>query len=323
MTMKQKTLITLLIPACLSIIIFCTENNMPPVKWIYIPNYVKLNNSEVQNAVSSNDVICFTGVIITDKGRIRMKSNSLIAKVLKKAHESGKIIYPLIAFENSYTGKKILNSKALIKKTAESIVKFVSENGFPGYHLDLEYIDSSYAEKLLQLIKTIKASEGNLKLTMAIYPQINFKSPYSGFHDISLLAPYIDEAVIMCYDMHRPDTLPGPVTDILWAEKNIIHTLEYLDPYQVILGIPAYGYLWADDSRAKAVSAKHGASLKKKYGSSRDKSGCVYIEYFSMGVKTAGYIADKETENSMKILAEKYRLRGTALWRAGFEENMK
>jgi len=318
--MKNRIILPLIIMFFLNITVFCTGSAKEPIKWIYIPHYAKLTADDIAAAVSTNNIICFTGVFITGSGEIRFNRNSLIQEVIKSAAESGKILYPLISFENSASGKKILNSKTLMEKAAANITGFTRNRSFPGFHLDLEYIDSTYAEKLSVLLKTIKENSGELKVTMALYPQVEFNSPYSGFHDITLLAPHIDEAVIMCYDMHRPDTNPGPVTDIKWTEKNIIQLLKFLPSHKIILGIPAYGYIWPDNSSARAVSAKHGASLKKRYGYRRDDSGCAYLEYSGKGATTRGYISDKETRGKMIELAAGYSLGGYAIWRAGFED---
>ncbi len=318
--MKNRIILPLIILILLNITVFCTGSTQEPVKWIYIPQYAKLTENEIAAALSDYDIICFTGVFITGNGEIRFNENKLISRIVKSGRDSNKILYPLITFENSASGKKILNSKALMDKSAAKITGFTRNRSFPGFHLDLEYIDSAYAEKLSIFVKTIKENSGELKLTLALYPQVDFNSPYAGFHNIALLAPYIDEAVIMCYDMHRPDTEPGPVTDISWTEKNIIHLLRFLPPHKIILGIPAYGYLWSDDSSARAVSAKHGASLKKRHGYRRDDSGSAYLEYSVKGARTRGYISDKETRGKMLEIASRHTLGGHALWRAGFED---
>jgi len=318
--MKKKILLSFIVIICMSSFIFCSEIKKEPVKWIYIPHYAKLSDNEIAAAVSDYDIICFTGVLITGNGEIRFNGNSLLNKTIKSGNDSKKILYPLISFENSASGIKILNSKNLMEKTAVKIVEFCRNRSFTGFHLDLEYIDSSYAEKLSNFVKTIKENCGDLKLTMALYPQIDFNSPYSGFHDITLLAPHIDGAVIMCYDMHRPDTKPGPVTDMRWTEKNINYLLKFMPPDNIILGMPAYGYLWSDNSAARAISAKHGAALKKRHGYIRDNSGCVYIEYNINGKITKVYISDIETRSRLLQIALRYSLGGHALWRAGFED---
>lgn len=317
--MRKKILIPFIIMLFINSSIFCSEIKKEPVKWVYIPHYAKLSVNEIA-AINDYDVICFTGVFLTGNGEIRYNENSLISRIIKSGRDSNKIIYPLISFENTASGKKILNSKTLMEKAAANITGFTRNQSFPGIHLDFEYIDSSYADKLAIFIKTINDNCGELKLTMALYPLVDFNSPYAGFHDIELLAPHIDEAVIMCYDMHRPDTKSGPVTDITWIEKNIIHLLKFLPSRKIILGIPAYGYLWSDDSSARAVSAKHGAVLKKKHGYRRDDSGCAYLEYSIKGKTVRGYISDKEMRNKMIEAVTRYTLGGYAVWRAGFEE---
>ena len=98
---------------------FSSEKNKDLTKWIYIPDYARLTNDEVISAVADNDVLSFTGVFISRDGDIRFNKNNLLNTILQTAADKGRTVYPLIAFENAASGKRILNCRDIIVYFAE------------------------------------------------------------------------------------------------------------------------------------------------------------------------------------------------------------
>ncbi len=155
---------------------------------------------------------------------------------------------------------------------------------------------------------------------MAVFPQIEFPKERAGFHDLAVIGPHLDEIVLMCYDLHRQGTTPGPVTDIEWSERNIAHALKLLSPRQIWLGVPAYGYSWDASGKASALSARSGVKEATRCSAARHSSGTLYYECAGAKGLRRAWIADRHTRLLMERLAARYGLRGTALWRLGFEE---
>ena len=165
----------------------------------------------------------------------------------------------------------------------------------------------------------MKAHDESLFLSMALFPQIGFPAKWAGFHDYARLAPLLDEAVLMCYDLHRRGTVPGPVVSVSWAEENVRHALRHFRPEKLWLGIPAYGYAWTAGG-VEVVSARSGVRKAALYDGVRHESGCLYFEHRRGKETIKTYIADSHTRRELENLALKKKLKGTALWRLGLED---
>ena len=104
------------------------------------------------------------------------------------------------------------------------------------------------------------------------------------------------------------------------GRKNIQETLKYIKAEKIWLGVPAYGYMWSGTKKARAISAKSGIKLSKRYGFIRDKSGNMKIKYRKSGREILIFFSDNKMRSLMKELAARYKLAGTAMWRLGFED---
>ena len=121
-------------------------------------------------------------------------------------------------------------------------------------------------------------------------------------------------------DQHRKDTEAGPVADLAWTEKNIHFYLKEIEPSKLIMGIPAYGYIWSSDGRCRTVSARYGKTLAARYGFTRHSSGNMYIVYTVKGINHRAFISDKAMRIKLKQKSIDMNLKGWAVWRKGLED---
>jgi hypothetical protein len=287
-------------------------------KWAYIAHYSNLNQNRLKTALNYYDKICLTGWELSQNSIYIDKKAILHLNSLKEMGMSMENFYPLIVFKNRTEGIKILSGRNSIIKTAKVISDFATRNSFKNIHLDFEYIPPEYSNGLADLLKEIRSLNKDLKITMALFPQIDFPTHLSGFHKPDNIAQYIDEIVLMCYDYKKDSKTPVPVTDISWAEKNIIHILKFFKPEQVYLGVPAYGYTWPDRGNPHPVAAAFIGNMKSTGKAVRDVSGCVKIDYIKNGIKYTAYVSDKDTIQMLEDIARRYKLKGTGIWRFGF-----
>ncbi|MCP4136784.1 MAG: hypothetical protein GY754_37790 [bacterium] len=293
----------------------------PAVKtWAYILHSSRLSSRNLDSTLPKLDAACITGFKLTSKGKIKHSKGRLYSRVRKKTKKYGVPLYPLIGFSSVAVGRKILRSPGLRKKAISSILRLVKKHNFTGVHLDFEYLPPAYAPRLAQFLKELRPALKGSTLSMALFPPVEFPARLCGFHDPGLLAPHLDQVVLMCYDYHSHRSGPGPVTGVEWSRKNISEMLRHFKPGQVWLGIPAYGYHWREKGRTRALSARAGMKLVRKYGSSRHPSGCVFVSYKDSKGRHTVYFSDKTTRRRLTNLARKQNLAGTALWRMGFED---
>jgi spore germination protein YaaH len=289
-----------------------------PRTWAYIIHEQDPETGSRVSRINGYAIICVTGFTIDKTGRIHNRGAETVRQLMKKKTGESPLIYPLISFTSPSAGHAILTSPALINSAVNGIRDLVIQNDFPGVHLDFEYLPPADSRALVSLLIKLRKELPHSVLTMAVFPPIGLPVSWSEFHDLKSLAPLLDEIVLMCYDLHRPGTKAGPVTDYSWAEKNIRRALEYAPSYRIWLGIPAYGYRWYRNGKAVAVSARAAVKLAKKHGYLRHVSGNMLIRMESGDII---YVADSFMREKMTALARKYSLRGTALWRLGFEES--
>lgn len=290
----------------------------PPLRWGYLVHTSTPRAEYLEKALAGYAVVSPTGFRLGYPGTITRENPRLIKSLKALSHRHGFALYPLVSFRSTAQGRMILASEESRDRAALAIADLAQKEDFPGVHLDFEYLPPEDSDKLALFLSRLRAHyEG--KITMALFPQVEFPEKWSRFHDLGKIGHLLDKAVIMCYDYHGPGGRPGPVTDVSWAEKNIRHALGFMKPEQVWLGIPAYGYLWCG-GRARVVSAKRGALIAEARGATRDPSGTLRA-LFRQGDATCHlYLSDRITRIRLADLARRYRLAGTALWRIGFDD---
>ncbi len=289
-------------------------------KWGYVFHASKLSDDYIHKTIPKYNTLGITGWQLNAKGEIIASSEIIIKKCIKIANKNKVEVYPVISFISPAEGGILLKSDEAVKAALSNISRLVRKQNFTGINLDLEYLTPDYSYDLARFLGLLRKRLNKTKITMTLFPQVDFPEEWGGFHNPSIIGEYLDQVILMCYDYRRQGTDPGPVTDIKWTEKNIQHILKYFKPEQVWLGIPAYGYRWGKNNKAEALSAKTGSDLAKKYGSIRHSSGNVYFSYSSEDKMYRVFFSDQKTIELLTERARSFRLAGTALWRLGFEE---
>ena len=300
----------------------------PKNKWGYIvsSSLPKFSADYLETISKSYEILCINGLELNGKGQLRYTSQ-FVDKVsksgLKSKDKQKVILYPMIIFSSIRDGIELLNSEKSKRKAIDLIVEFLKDQSFTGVHLDIEYLPPEYDLKLADFLKELKTelNEKNFKLSFAFFPQIDFPSQISKLHNAEKIASSVDEIVLMSYDYHNKKTEAGCVTSLDWTKKNLTYLLKYFKPEQVWLGMPAYGYEWVIDSkRVNIVSARDGEYYEKTWKGTRETSGCLKILRDDKKKQSMIFLADEETRNKMKEVAEEFKIRGTAIWRLGLEE---
>ncbi len=343
------------IPVILLLILTCrAAHNEPVEQWGYVLHTANLSGRYWEETLPRYSVISSTGFTIQHEGALSYNADLLGRGGFALARKQGLTAYPLITFQNTAAGRSVLRSGTARGRAVDEIVSLIEKYDLPGVHLDFEYLPPEYSPKLGLFLEELKSRMRGRALSMAVFPQVGFPEEWSRFHRFDilsrgnleeilpdcvqpsriyeaiqlhlphverlLLSRHLDAVVLMCYDYHRAGTPPGPVTDRDWSERNVQFALVYFRPEQVWLGMPAYGYIWPEKGRGRAVSARYGSRLAAAWGSERHGSGTVKVAYTRYGKGYTLYFADRKTRELMTELASTYRLAGTALWRLGFEE---
>lgn len=286
--------------------------------WGYFLHTSRMTDTAIDEAFKRYGIIAVTGFRLDGEGNLTSNAAGVLKKLIPLSTVKNVILYPVITFTSAAQGMRLLKNRQAQARAIREISLFCGEWGLRGVHFDFEYCDPEYAPLLASFLAFFK-SRYRGTLTMALFPPIEFPDKWSRFHDLRLISPHLDGIVIMCYDLHGPHTGPGPVTDVRWADRNIRHALKFMKPGQVWLGIPAYGYRWYGGT-ARAVSAREGVRLSKKYVTRRDISGNLMFSGAEGRDTVRVFISDRHSRKLLVELASRHGLAGIALWRIGFED---
>ncbi len=296
--------------------------------WGYIvsSSLQKFSPNYLDSISKSYEILCINGLELNGKGQLRYTSQfaDKISKSGLKSKDAARAnIYPMIIVSSIRDGIELLNSDKSKRKATELIVEFLQEQGFKGVHLDIEYLPPEFDLKLVVFLNELKTAltEKKMRLTFAVFPQIDFPANTSKLHNVEKIAAAVDEVVLMSYDYHNKKTEAGCVTSLEWTKKNLAHLLKFFKPEQIWLGMPAYGYEWILDSKkVNIISSRDGQYYEKKWDGTRESSGCLKILREEKKKISMIFLADEETRNKMKEIADEFKIRGTAIWRLGLEE---
>ena len=308
-------------------------------RWAYLYHALPLKGDyrrRLENVLGSYDIVSLTGYKLERRGNLKKSDNRKIYSFLQSRNI---LLLPLISFQSAGQGRALLRSSEARKRARKSLLALLkqgelNQKNYAGVHLDFEYLspaDNKYYALFLREFKAdfIKLNRLRLNgalrtnrpflLTAAIFPQVDFPSKLAGFHNLATLAPFLDEITLMCYDYHRPGGPAGPVTDVAWCKKNIQAVTKFIAPRKIWLGVPAYGYAWSPGVRTRVLSEVKDLPRARRQGAKRDSGGVLTFRFKRAGKTYQATLADSETRNRLRRLAREHKLRGTALWRLGFE----
>ncbi len=269
--------------------------------WAYLP---VTNPSQVNPAHLAHFDIISAGGFYLSRAGLHIHPYALRYPLHKKAK-----LIPLITFTSVNEGKKFLSQNRFWQQSLTSFRSLIHK-GMNHLHFDIEYFPATYLENLVSFFQFLKAKLPGISISMALFPPVDFPPSLNDFHNPKILRQVLDKIVLMAYDYHRPGTIPGPVTDIRWAEKNIFFLMKFFSPERIYLGMPAYGYAWENGKKTKVISMRQLKNQRNKFTGKRDASLLMCGKYGHSHL----CIPDRTTIDAFSDLVQKYRLQGLAVW---------
>ncbi len=233
-------------------------------------------------------------------------------------------IMPMVSnyFNDRWNGAnvhRILHSPKRQRVFIQTLLGALRRYGFAGVNIDFEAMQEQGDEPLVAFFR---------QLSQALHPEgylitVDVASENEDYN-LGLLAQWCDYVVIMAYDQHYVESVPGPIADQRWLDGILDRTVQRVDPGKVIIALPTYGYDWPSGSKAFEVSYyealvtakesegqvefdEEGYNLHYTYDDDADSSHQVY------------FVDAATTFNEMRSAAG-YGVAGTALWRLGGED---
>lgn len=222
---------------------------------------------------------------------------------------------------------QILADSSSTANHVRSIVELVVREGYAGIDLDYENLPSISRDQFSGFLRDLSASlHSNHKLlSVSVHP----KTSDAGVDERNVAQDYqaigaaADEVRIMTYDYHWATSRPGPVAPVGWVDEVIAYTVRHVPRDKVIMGIPLFGYDWADGGAAEpvtwdqvqarirthqvAVTVDHMSKASWFTYTDRDRRG--HTVWFD----------DAAAMDAKLRLAQAYGIAGVFLWRLGGE----
>lgn len=230
------------------------------------------------------------------------------------------------SFDAEITNKALSNENSR-KKIIDKTIELCKKYGMKGLNIDFEGFKISDRDLFTTFVKELseKAKSENIMISVDVTPQISSdvtKEPY----DRKALAEICDLVVIMAYDQHWSSSeKSGSVAEYPWVEGSINVLFKSIPRDKMILGVPLYSRLWCEKNgkvSSKAISMDQTNNIIGSKGLTpkwNDECGQFYVEFNEGDALYKIWLEEKNSLALKTSLVNKYKLRGIASWRLGFE----
>lgn len=230
------------------------------------------------------------------------------------------------SFDAEITNKALSNENSR-KKIIDKTIELCKKYGMKGLNIDFEGFKISDRDLFTTFVKELseKAKSENIMISVDVTPQISSdvtKEPY----DRKALAEICDYVVVMAYDQHWSSSeKSGSVAEYPWVEGSINVLFKSIPRDKMILGVPLYSRLWCEKNgkvSSKAISMDQTNNIIGSKGLTpkwNDECGQFYVEFNEGDALYKIWLEEKNSLALKTSLVNKYKLRGIASWRLGFE----
>ncbi|MBX7058687.1 MAG: hypothetical protein K1X75_11535 [Leptospirales bacterium] len=286
-------------------------------QWAYlIPE--SFHASHLQRRLAGYSTLCLGVYRLNARGELYARPQLSAAAQRQLAQlRRGRRLFPLISLRGARDGAAMLRSSSARRNAAHRLAALLERESFDGLHIDFEYLGAASSTDFISFLAELRQQvvRQNSVLSIAATPPLQGTADQIAFFDLPRIAAHVDELVSMTYDYHMLS--PGPVTHLYWVRKNMELTLQAFPAGRIWMGVPGYGYEWRrPGKKPRPLSESHGEELCRRYSCRREDSGTLTV----IGAAYPANFADAETRRRMQSLAGELHLRGTALWRIGFEK---
>ncbi|MCL4424148.1 MAG: glycosyl hydrolase family 18 protein [Firmicutes bacterium] len=224
------------------------------------------------------------------------------------------------------TAQAILRDKAVQDLYIHGVLGKVAAQRASGVQIDFEGVAPEDRQRLTSFIQRLAAElrVKGLTLSMAVPAKVRDdpRSSWAGAFDYAALGQLVDQLFIMAYDEHYRGGEAGPVASLPWTEKVIRYAISVVPTKKILLGVPLYGYDWTASGQGRAYGVKVMQDRLLQMGAEirwDPVLGENVASYKAGDGEHVAWFPDERSLEAKLALAQKYNLKGVALWRLGFE----
>ncbi|MGB6976857.1 MAG: glycosyl hydrolase family 18 protein [Gammaproteobacteria bacterium] len=302
--------------------------------------------SNLNNHAKFINVLISQAYIIDEQGNVK---GFIDPEVLKFANEHAikvMVMVTNVEFDKPKT-HRFLSKISAQRKAIQTIIDLSKQYHYYGVQFDFENIGLEDKASLTRfyLAAAEALHKNGFKISFAVIP-VTADAPqesdflkqkyenWGGAYDLKALGESGDFITVMAYDQHTRGTTPGPVASIPWVEAVIKHTLQFIAPQKISLGIPVYsGYWFTGDHSVNGVeqisvhlfdlSYEKVQALMSKYHIKlkwNDIDKVNYAIYEQAWLNQYLFVEDAQSFKAKLALAKKYHLGSISVFRLGIED---
>ncbi len=229
---------------------------------------------------------------------------------------------------NNY-GEGMLTDLFARQRAAENILSLVRSYGVAGVNIDFERLSPARKDDLTAFVAAVADKlhpEGYL-VTIAVGPKNSDSSHENDAamaYDYAALGRLTDLVILMTYDQHGTFSEPGPVASLPWVQGIVEYAVSRIPAEKLLLGIATYGYEWDDKNNARPVRVPDALQLSRTAGVEvqwDEASAEARFEYTdASGGRHNLWLQTNDALVARASLADRYGLRGLAIWSMGQED---
>jgi spore germination protein len=249
------------------------------------------------------------------------------SNLLSFARARGISVVPLITNEfNSQIISTVLNDPVIRQKHVQAIVNKVSQMNYAGMEIDYENLLVSDREVFVVFLQELKTALSGLNklLVVTIHAKTDPTGGWSGAEaqDYVGIGQSADIVRIMGYDYNWQGGTPGSIAPAEWVDAVLAYAVSVIPKNKIELGMPAYGYDWPQDQRAKGLTygdAFSTADLVNVPIITDAQLGPHFI-YSANGLNHEVWFVDALSFSTLLDLVNKHDIRGICIWYLSAED---
>jgi cellulose synthase/poly-beta-1,6-N-acetylglucosamine synthase-like glycosyltransferase/spore germination protein YaaH/peptidoglycan/xylan/chitin deacetylase (PgdA/CDA1 family) len=214
---------------------------------------------------------------------------------------------------------RIFHNPAKRERLINDIVKYLLQYKLQGINIDFEEFKETSDEPIIAFQRDLyhKLHEHGLIVTQDVMPDNND-------YNFKEIQKYNDYVLLMAYDQHWNESIPGPLCEQRWIEKELETAAKQIPAEKIILCLAGYGYDWAEKKEATNLTYQQALATAQETKSTinfdNDTYNCNYTYTDGDSVNHIVYFTDAAGNYNTMRYADTYGTAGTALWRLGSED---
>lgn len=252
-------------------------------------------------------------VLLEDRGIVNQSKQRNIIPLLMIRNFRG------TDFDAELAGR-VLENPIYRNNLINSLINFISERGYGGVSIDLEFIPPPRRNDFNQFLIELKTALGNRILHVNVHAKTADipTNRIIGAYDYAAIGRIADIVAVMTIDYGYPTGPPNPVSPAWWVEEVIRYSITQINPSKLQIALPLYGYEKSIPSNStRALSVLGAQNLAIRVGSTivyDIPAQSPWYSYWSGQQEKIVWFEDIRSYIAKYNLIDLYQLLGTTFW---------